>query len=158
MSLNKRNLEKICNFSVSDWHMITVIISHLKRDSIYSKPIAFISEKDLKDDFNFLLNKFYLNENEKKLFRKIPWYNDTKTLGICKNSTYIINGSYDYINKTNLYFDNISRNKIDKNITLINCYNTFNKNLPIRNILNSNDKLLVTTGIKEINSVFPEYV
>lgn len=157
MSLNKRNLEKICNFSVSDWHMITVIISHLKNDSMYSKPIAFISEKNLKNDFDFLLNKFNLNETEIKIFKNIPWYNNTTTLGICKDSTYIINGSYDYINKTNKYFDNLFNNEIDKNITLINCYDTFNKNLPIRNILDNNDKILVTTGIKEINSVFPQY-
>ena len=157
MSFNKRNLEKICSFNVSDWHMITVVISYLKDNSIYSKPIAFISEKTLKSDFEFLLKKFNLNESEIKLLKNIPWYDNTNTLGICKDSTYIINGSYEYINKTNQYFDNLFKSEIDKNITIINCYNTFNNDLPIRNILSNSNKILVTTGIKEINSIFPQY-
>jgi len=156
MSLEYKNIQKICNFHVSDWHMLTTVLSYLKQESIYLRPIAFISEKNLKTDFNFLLSKLNLNSNTSSVYKRIPWYDTTNNLGICNNSIYVVSGSLDYIREINTYLEKVAENNNINNVVIINCYESFNKDLPIKEIIEENDKMLTTSGIKEFSSVFKE--
>lgn len=156
MSLKYKNVQKICNFHVSDWHMLTTVLSFLKDESVYLRPIAFVSEKNLKGDFDFLLSKLNLNNNTSNIYKRIPWYETTGNIGVCNNSIYIISGTLDYVRNTNKYFEDIVDSKELSNITIINCYQSFNNELPIKEIIEENDKMLTTAGIREFSTVFKE--
>lgn len=149
------NLEKICNLYASDWHMLTTILAYLKNKNLMFEPVAFISEKCLKRDFEFILSKLNISEDSQKNLKNIPWYKTTSNLGIHKNSTYIIAGSSDYISTINKQFD---EKENSNNITIINCFPSLDKNLNLQDILSNHSKILNTSGIKEINEVFPSYL
>lgn len=158
MSFSKKSIMKLSNFYVSDWHLLTCVLNYLKDENINTKPIVFISEKNLKMDFDFLLSRLNLNDTLLKKLKNIPWYDNCNNLGMCDNSIYIVNGSCDYISSVNNHIQDLNTSYQSNDITVIDCFDSYNNdNLCIADILNTHDKILSTAGIKEINEVFPEY-
>lgn len=146
MYKTKDNVEKICNLSASDWHMLTTILTFLKEKDFTFEPVAFISEKPLNKDLSFLLSKINIPKEQKIAIENIPWYQNINNVGISNNSTYIISGSINYINSINKYLEKT----IHKNITLINCFSVLNSPKEIKEIISKHDKILKTSGIQSI--------
>jgi len=148
----KDNLEKICNLYASDWHMLTTVLAYLKNKNLTFEPTAFISEKNLKNDFEFILSKLSISEDIQKSLRNIPWYKNILNLGIHKNSTYIISGSPEYISTINKHFE--EKNSLS-NVTIINCFPALDNNLNLKEILSKHTKVLNSSGVKKISEIFP---
>ena len=111
-----------------------------------------------------LLSKINIKEEEKQKIRNINWKKSLYQENVIKeklennieNLYIIINGDNEYVEKINEKVERINE-KNQKNVTIIDCYEVLQVNQEINKILNNHDKILNTSGEKEISEVFQGY-
>ena len=167
MDIQKNNVMKLCSFYVSDWHLVTMILPYINKNINEKIKISTILENDMRNNVEILLEKLNLKNKDKIL--EINWNknkekNMKKVLekNMINNSILIVNGSKDYIDEINKYIDcyieKIKQKEENKiNIKIINCYEIVEFNGSIVEILDKHDKILNTSGEKEIKEVFEDY-
>lgn len=168
-------LKKMCSFYVSDIHLSTMLLPYVTKNLEEGKKIQTFLEKDIRKDIEILLSSLNFSDSINKEIRNIKWNksNVYKYLEIekCMNENIkknkelyiIIIGKEDYIDIIN---SNIKKwidkniNKIEKmniHINIIDCYEIVQINNNINEILDKHDKILNTSGEKEINEIFEGY-
>lgn len=162
MEVQKNNLTKLCSFYVSDWHLVTMLLPYINQKINEQAKIATILEKDIEENVVTLLERLNLKNKEKIL--ELNWEKQGKIKSkineLEENEELIIlvNGSKDFIEKNNIkltrYFDT---HLIKNNIKIINCYEVIEFKGSIQEILDYHDKMLNTSGEKEITDVFVDY-
>lgn len=168
---NENNVMKLCSFYVSDWHLITMLIPYISKKINEETKIATILENDIQNNVEVLLEKLSLKNEEKIL--SINWKNikEVKYSKVSKilekenegEVLIIVNGTKKYIEKVNIFLDKYIQNNLEKiqktnvKIKIINCYEIIEFNGSIVEILDNHDKILNTSGEKEINEVFEDY-
>lgn len=169
--MQKKNLTKLCSFYVSDWHLVTMLLPYINRKMNEQTKIATILENDIKNNVETLVKKLNLKNKEKIL--SIDWNkkNENKYSTINKivdsnlknNLLIIVNGTKEYIDKVNEKLSKAlekNKNEIEKNsinIKIVNCYEIVEFNGSIVEILDKHDKILNTSGEKEICEIFEDY-
>lgn len=170
MDLLKNNIEKICSFYVSDWHLVTMILPYINKQINEKANIITILENDIEENVKTLISKLNLKNEENIL--NIDWkgkqtikYPEIKKIMKTLKSgeelnIILINGNKNYIDIINKnidqYFSEYQIN--DKvHIKIINCYEVGEFNFNIKEILENHDKILNTSGEKEILDVFEGY-
>ena len=136
MSIQKNNITKLCSFYVSDWHLVTMLLP-------------------------------YINKKINEEVLEINWKNKSKSIEsiiedkIGKEILIIVNGSKDFIKNYNDEISNYLELNIKKfentSIKIVNCYEIVEFNGSIVEILDAHNKILNTSGEKEINEVFEDY-
>lgn len=162
MEVQKNNLTKLCSFYVSDWHLVTMLLPYINQKINEQAKIATILEKDIEENVVTLVEKLSLKNKEKIL--SLNWDKQeeltSKISELQKNQELIVfvNGSKEFIEKYNKklikYFE---KNLIRNEIKIINCYEVIEFNGSITEILDGHDKILNTSGEKEIKEVFIDY-
>ena len=162
MEVQKNNLTKLCSFYVSDWHLVTMLLPYINQKINEQAKIATILEKDIKQNVETLVEKLNLKNKEKIL--NLNWSTQDeikpKINELEKNQELVIfiNGSKEFIEKYNRkltrYFET---HLINNEIKIINCYEVIEFNGSITEILDEHDKILNTSGEKEIKEVFADY-
>lgn len=168
---NENNVMKLCSFYVSDWHLITMLLPYINKKINEETKIATILENDIQNNVEMLLKKLNLKNEEKIL--NINWKNKkevkySKISKMIENNIgskilIIVNGTKEYIENANMILDKYVQNnleKIEKSNTIIkivDCYEIVEFNGSIVEILDKHDKILNTSGEKEINEVFEDY-
>ena len=171
MEILKNNIEKICSFYVSDWHLVTMLLPYINKQINEKVNIITVLEKDIQENIITLLNKLNLKNTEEIL--KINW---KKTNGLkyfelkkqmekvdekSKLNIVFINGNKSYIDITNKNIEKIFKEENKKykevNIKIINCFEVGDFNTNISNILSEHSKILNTSGEREICEVFEGY-
>ena len=109
-----------------------------------------------KPDEKEILEIRWTNVNSKK-------YGDIEELlekEICKtkDNIILINGCQDYIEKNNKNIEKWVNKSGEKKIKIINLFEVTEFNHNIMEILNAHDRILNTSGEKEISDVFEGYV
>ncbi|MCI8362207.1 MAG: hypothetical protein HFJ41_03600 [Clostridia bacterium] len=165
MSNQKNKISKLCSFYVSDWHLITMLLPYINKKINEEVEIATVLEKDIENNVKTLVEKLNL-KNERKIL-KINWKNKSENIEnivkdeIGKEILIIVNGSKDFIRKSNDQISNyleLNSNKFENtNIKIVDCYEIVEFNGSIIEILDEHDKILNTSGEKEINEVFEDY-
>lgn len=156
------NIKKICNFYMSDWHFVVMLLPYINNEINMKTQIITIFEKDMTEKVKTLVDK--LNLKNKNEILKINWKNSyinnfkyelQKELKNNDNNLLIINGTNFYIKEINnkikdvIYKDNF----LQKNIKIIDCYD-FDKNKEkIDTIIKKYNCMLNTSGEIEIESV-----
>ncbi len=159
---------KVCSFYVNDWHLTTMILPHIKRTIEENTKVLTILENSIKNRVEELLSKMNLNPITQNKILEINW---TSSL-ICKYSdiknkiesvasdieqiNIIVNGTEEYIEIANSNIEKVIKNVKGKKVTIINCYEV-TKYKEINQILDKHDFVLNTSGIKNIEEVFPNY-
>lgn len=156
MCLNN-NLKKDCSFYVSDFHLLAMILPYINKELNEGKKVVTILEQDLQKEMETLISKMNLKEETKNKIMNINWNKTKEVLNdIESNTDIIVVGDKKYIDNAN---EKIRTNINDLNNTkIINCYEVFEFNNNIDEILNYHDKILNTSGEKEINEIFDGYV
>ena len=166
MSIQKINVSKLCSFYVSDWHIVTMLLPYINKQIENKMKIIPILDEGIKENIEVLVNKLNLKNKDKIL--DINW-NSTNGMkyinidNIIKNNKMkelliIIKGSKEYIKTVNKNIErSIEKNKIKNNIKIIDCYEVMEFNEGIQEILDEHDKILNTSGEKEINDIFEGY-
>ena len=171
MNMQKKNVLKLCSFYVSEWHLITMLLPYINKKVNEETKIATILENDIKDNVELLVQKLNLKNEEKVL--NIDWTkkDSKKYSNISKiiegnnenNILIIVNGNKEYIKEANeniQKYINKNKEKLEKaniNITIVDCYEIVEFNGSIVEILDNHDKILNTSGEKEITEVFTDY-
>ena len=171
MELLNQNIEKLCSFYVSDWHLVTMLLPYINKQINEKANIITILENDIEENIKILIQKLNL-KNEEKII-SLNW---EKTRGIKyseienklnklerKNilNVIFVNGKKEYVDKVNKNIEKYINNNKEKlnmvKIKIINCFEVSEFNINMQEILHSHDKILNTSGEKEINEVFEGY-
>lgn len=167
----KSNIEKLCSFYVSEWHLVTMILPYINKQLNEEANIITILEDNIEENVKTLLSKLNLKNEEEIL--KINW-KDCQGIKYSEVNAILDESIKD--GKRNIIFINGSKNNIDlvnrnikkwieKNIEdlkdttlkIINCYEVTEFNSSIREILDNHDKILNTSGENEIQDLFEGY-
>lgn len=154
MGENKKSKEKICSFYASDYHFEMISLPYIEKMLEKNKNIIILTENNLEDTANKLINRINLKKDKKEKLFKIDWNNDyeNKIKKIQKNNNLIvfIKGKKDYIKNTNEKLEKIVNNK---EIKIIDCYNIEEVANDYNDITKNYKKSLNTMGVKEIEKI-----
>lgn len=160
-----KNITKICSFYVSDWHLTTMLLPYINKEIENKNEISTILENDLENNITVLVERMKMKNKSKIL--QINWKNE-KNLeienieNILKNKreqTIVINGKKEYIENANKAIEKLVNlnNKNLNNLKILNCYEVMEVSSNFNEILDKHDKVLNTTGEKNIEEVFEGY-
>lgn len=156
--------EKLCSFYVSNAHLVTMLIPYLSRKIKEGNNFIIFTQNNLENEVEMLLSKINIKEEEKQKIRNINWKKSLYQENVIKeklennieNFYIIINGDNKYVEKINEKVEKLNE-KNEKNVTIIDCYEVLQVNQEINKILNNHDKILNTSGEREISEVFQGY-
>ena len=77
MEILKNNIEKLCSFYVSDWHLVTMLLPYINKQINEKANIITILENDIEENIKTLIKRLNLKNEEKIL--NLNW---KKTNGI----------------------------------------------------------------------------
>ena len=167
--MEKRNtqVEKLCGFYVSDWHLVTMLLPYINNKIDEKTKIITILENNIEEKIKTLVEKLNLKNKEDIL--SINWTNiNSKKYSYIENilkndinsnldNIILITGSKEYIERNNANIEKWLCKSLVKSIKIINFFEVTEFNSNIISILDSHDKVLNTSGEKEINEVFEGY-
>lgn len=166
------NVKKVCGFYVSSMHLVTMILPYIKNETNKDVKFETVLEYNLKGNVSNVLSNLIINDKEKENILNINWNNNKiqkysnfekglKNILENKEINILISGSRKYIDEANIIIEKILKknsNKINQNkITIINCYEVREFDDNIREILDSHELIINTSGIHEIGDIFEDY-
>ncbi len=167
------NVEKVCGFYVSSMHLITMILPYIKNQTNKDVKFETVLEYNLKENVSNVLSNLVINDKEKENILNINWKgkkiqkysniekNLKEMLDDNKEINILISGSRKYIEEANKViekFINRNENKISgRKITIIDCYEVSEFDDNIREILDTHDLIINTSGIHKIEDIFEDY-
>ncbi len=167
MKRENENVEKLCSFYVSDWHLATMLLPYINRQIDKNTNIITLLENNIKENIETLVEKLDLKNREKIL--EIRWeninskkYSDIeeilkKEVNETNENIILVNGCKDYIEKNNENIERWIQKTGIKEIKIINFFEVTEFNHHIVEILNAHDRVLNTSGEREISDVFEGY-
>lgn len=136
MVVQSNELKKTCCFYVSEFHLEMILMPYI-REKI-EQDITIISDKNLKETLDILINKVNLNEEIKQKVQNLGWEGNRK---IKENSNVIIIGEKSFIENKNKEINN-------KNVlSVLDCYDFEKEKDNIANIIKNYNNSLNTMGI-----------
>lgn len=167
MKKENKRVERLCSFYVSEWHLVTMLLPYINNKIEEDTKVVTILENNIEENIKTLIEK--LNLKKKDDILKINWKNIkskkyaeieeilNKEISKTQNNIILINGCKDYIEKNNQNIEKwINKSEIN-NIKIINLFEVTEFNHNITEILDAHDRILNTSGEKEIEEVFEGY-
>ena len=159
MSRDKETKEKICAFYASDYHFEMASLPYIDKNIEKKNEIIILTENNLEGTMKKLLSKTNLKEDKKENIINLNWKNEHSNkfqkiqdnIKENKNVIVFVKGKEKYINETNDKIDNLF--KEDNNMKIINCYNIDEVGERLDEIMTQYNKVLNTTGEKEIRKL-----
>jgi len=165
MEEKRKTIESLCSFYVSDWHMVTMLLPYINAQVNENIKIATIFEKEIETKLIELLEK--LNLKNKEEIKKINWkikngykYEEVSKIlseQLREKQIILISGTKDFLDKTNQNIQKWYSKQKEAKIKIINCYEVTDFNYNLKEILDSHDRILNTSGEKEICEIFDGY-
>ena len=154
-----KGMIKACNFYVSEWHLFAAMLPYVRDELKLKNKIIIISQDNLMTGLKKLVEKIdvkFYNENG---IDDVKWIRDIEELDI-KNEinpiTIFIQGTMEYISEMNNYIE-MEFEKIYRVVRIINCYELYDSNNFLYEILDKHDYVFNTGGLKKKEYVFPDY-
>lgn len=167
------SVKRVCGFYVSSMHLITMILPYIKEQTNKDVKFETVLEYNLKENVSNVLSNLVINDKEKENILNINWNSnkiqkysniEKKLKNSLENNNDInilISGSRKYIEEANKVIDkfiNKNESKIrGKKITIIDCYEVTEFDDNIREILDTHDLIINTSGIHKIEDIFEDY-
>lgn len=130
---------KTCSFYISECHLIVMILPYLRKKFENNEEVEIVSQKNLREIVNNLLEKLNIDEKQKQKIKKLNWdKNETINKKVINTKNVVVIGNEEYIDSINLL--------INKNCKIINCYEASNDNKKTEEILKNYEKILNTSG------------
>lgn len=166
MKENLVQIKEVCSFYVNSWHLTTMILPHIHQSLKEGNDIITLLENRIDNNVKEIVSKMNLKEEITKQITNINWtstkiikYSNIKTqiekiANKQNNIEVLISGEKEYIKLANSNIKRaISQLKIEKEITIINCYD-ITKFSNINEITKEHQYILNTSGIKKIKEEF----
>ena len=151
---------KACNFYVSEWHLFAALLPYVREELKNKNKILVISQDKLETGMKNLVKRLNFHFDNEKGIDEVKWFNEEFVMEI-KNEekivSIVVQGTNEFIKEINTYL----LNKIDStypNIKIINCYEVYNSNTMLYNILDEHDFVFNTAGMNLKSEVFPGYI
>lgn len=166
MENKKILIKKTCSFYVSEYHLVTMLLPYVKKRIDKNSVIKTILENNIEENMEKLISSINLDNKYKKSILDINWrsfkifkYPEIEQeLLIEEENTpinIIIGGKYEYVDMMNKNIEKyIEKKEINNTIIINNCYDVTCINYDLNKILLNHDKLLNTSGEKNIEDVF----
>ena len=143
------NIKKLCGFCINEWHLTTMVLPYISKEINNNYKIITILEKGIEENIKLLIKKLNLKNEEKilgidwkqSMARKYTSISNKLNIIAKTKENYIIlvNGKKNYMDMVNKYIEKwLQKNRITA-------------------ILDSHDKMINTSGEKEIQEVFEDY-
>lgn len=153
-------ITKACNFYVSEWHLFAALLPYIREELKKKNKIMFISQDKLEHGMKTLVKKLNLRFENENGIDDIEWLGEDFTMEIeelCVPVTIIVQGTMEFIKEMNTFLINrLSESYAE--ITIINCYEVYNSNNMLYNILDEHDFVFNTAGMNPKSEIFPGYV
>lgn len=165
MKIKNYHVEKLCGFYVSDWHLATTVLPYINSKIEENTKVITFLENNIEKNIQVLMQK--LNLKNKNDILKIRWRNITEKKYIIienilnkefsNNCIILVSGCNEYISFINTCIEKWLKSSKNNNIKIINFFEITEFNSDIVNILDNHDKILNTSGEREITDVFTGY-
>ena len=157
--MQDKKIVKACNFYVSEWHLFAALLPYLKDELKKNHKIIFISQDKLEKGLKELVGRTNIQFENPNGIDDIAWLDENYIIDIkneCQVASIIVQGTYEFIEGVNkLLGDNLL--DLYKDCTIINCYEVFDSNSMLHNILNKHDFVFNTGGLHKKEEIFPDY-
>lgn len=159
MNINKKAKEKTCAFYASDYHFEMITLPYIERNMEKEKKVIILTENDLKETANKLIERINLNEEKKKRLIKIDWNNnDLNKFKQIKNIADSNEELIILVKGTENYIKNINKNitkwtQESEKIKIIDCYDMEEIGEKMDEIMEGYKNVLSTTGERKIEKI-----
>lgn len=155
----QKGLLKACNFYVSEWHLLAAMLPFVRDELKFENQVIIISQDNLKKGILNLIQKINVQFYNTNGIHDVVWFRDYEELEIeneVNPSNIFIQGTIEFIDEANQYLEEKFR-KIYREVRIINCYELYDSNNFLYEILNKHDYVFNTGGLKRKEYVFPDY-
>ena len=122
--------------------------------------ILIISQDNLEKGIKQLVYKLNLKFENKNGLDDIVWLNDEILLELkeeIKPVSIVVQGTIDFIREINLYLEK-NLKPLYRKVTIINCFEIYDTNDILYNILDEHDYVFNTAGMNEKSDIFHGYI
>ena len=158
--MGESQIVKACNFYVSQWHLFAALLPYVREELKKNHKILFISQDNLEKGMKQLVAKLNLKFENKNGINDVVWLNENFVLELKEEIspiTIVVQGDIPFIKDINQYIQ-ANRNSLYRNVTIINCYEIYDTNEMLYNILDEHDYVFNTAGMNEKSDIFHGYV
>lgn len=149
------NKSRYCSFYVSDVHLITMLLPYINEKMKEGKGFITIFETDISESAKKVIKSVSLKRKEEQAFIDIGWKNRIDLNETSKtdfeNKIVLVMGNNSFIEDVN-----IKLSKLSSNFTIINCFEVFQAEKIIDDIIETHEKLINSKGENEINKIFTQ--
>lgn len=157
--MRENKIVKACNFYVSEWHLFAALLPYLKEELEKKNEIVIISQDNLEKGIKELVERINIKFENSKGLNEIMWLNKEFVLEIredIKPLNIVIQGTIQFIEEVNNYLKENMIN-IYREVRIIDCYEIYDSNTMLYNILDNHEYVFNTGGMHDKNDIFPEY-
>ena len=153
---NKNSKDKVCAFYASDYHFEMMTLPYISKKLDESKKVVILSENDLNDTINVLMERTNLKTDKKNKILNLNWNNNDleKFRMISENvknqeeTIIFVKGKENYINNVNKNIEKWIENNVNSKV--INCYDIQEIGSEMNRIMENYGTILSTSGEKAI--------
>lgn len=153
---NKNSKDKVCAFYASDYHFEMMTLPYISKKLDESKKVVILSENNLNDTINVLMERTNLKTDKKNKILNLNWNNNDleKFRMISENvknqeeTIIFVKGKENYINNVNKNIEKWIENNVNSKV--INCYDIQEIGSEINRIMENYGRILSTSGEKAI--------
>lgn len=146
MVVEDKEIEKICSFYVSEYHLEMILLPFINDKIENNKKVIIETEYNLEESLKKVLERTNLKQENKNKILSLGW-NSKEENKLEDKSNIIVIGNKEYIKNAN---NEIIKNNLE-NITVVDCYKFEELGNDVTKIENSYVCNLNTNGIKNIN-------
>lgn len=158
--MGEKQMIKACNFYVSQWHLFAALLPYVRDELKKNNQIIFISQDNLEKGLKQLVSKLNLKFENKNGINDVIWLDENFTLELKEEKrplTIIVQGTVSFIKDINSYID-VNFKNLYRKVTIINCYEIYDTNEMLYNILDEHDFVFNTAGMNEKSAIFHGYI
>lgn len=151
---------KACNFYVSEWHLFAALLPYVREELKMSNKVAIVSQDKLENGMKNLVKRLNLHFENEKGIDEISWFTEEFVMEIKEETnpiTIVVQGSMEFIKEINNYLSANLHESLAE-IRIINCYEVYDTNTMLYNILDEHDFVFNTAGMNNKADIFPGYI
>lgn len=158
--MGENQMIKACNFYVSQWHLFAALLPYVRDELKKKSKVLIISQDDLEKGIKHLVAKLNLKFENKNGIDDIIWLTEDFVLELKEEInpvTIVVQGTNDFIKEINLYLEK-NLKPLYRKVTVINCYEIYDTNDILYNILDEHDFVFNTAGMNKKSEIFHGYI
>ena len=158
--MGENQMIKACNFYVSQWHLFAALLPYVRDELKKNCKVIIISQDNLEKGIKNLVSKLNLKFENKNGINDIVWLNENFVLELREEInpvTIVVQGTVDFIKDINKYLET-NLKPLYRKVTIINCFEIYDTNDILYNILDEHDFVFNTAGMNKKSDIFHGYI